>query len=74
MMKLIKVSYEDNAMIAYFSSKKNAADFLNIACQNINYYINKDKRYKGWKIEESYDNIMTSEVNEIPKQLRVFLS
>lgn len=62
-MKLIKVIKENE--VKYFSTKRNAATFLGLQYQNINYYMNGNKLYKGWKIVESYDNIYTNEVDKL---------
>ena len=61
-MTLIKV-YNDEK-VKYFSTKRQAAEFMQICYQNINYYLGKDKTVNGWKIEWSNDNVMSNEIDK----------
>lgn len=61
-MKLIKT--EKNGEVRYFSNKSKAAEYINMDSYNIPYYIKKGKEYKGWKITECEDVVLTSEVDK----------
>lgn len=61
-MKLIKT--EKNGEVRYFSNKSKAAESINMDSYNIPYYIKKGKIYKGWKISECEDVVLTSEVDK----------